>query len=52
MTPGHVEPVNGDLVNETEVTENDKLTGRFVSGNVVNLSRKELSAVPNPNFSF
>ena len=43
-TPGHVEPVNGDLVNETEVTENGRLTGRFVSGNVVNLSRKELSA--------
>ena len=31
-------------MNETEVTENGRLTGRFVSGNVVNLSRKELSA--------
>ena len=44
-TRGHVvEPVNGDLVNETEVTENGWLTGRFVCGNVMNLSRKELSA--------
>ena len=34
----------GDLVNEAEVTENGTLTGRFVSGNVVNLSRKALSA--------
>ena len=31
-------------MNEAEVTENGRLTGRFVSGNVVNLSRKELSA--------
>ena len=37
-TPGHaVEPVNGDLVHETEVTENGRLTGRFVSGNVVTI---------------
>ena len=35
------------LVHETvtvTVTENGRLTGRFVSGNMVNLSRKELSA--------
>ena len=44
-TPAHVaEPTNGELWNEREVEENGRPTGRFVSGNVVNLSRRELSA--------